>query len=347
MARFWLSKGVLVNELFEVTGFKAGVCIEFDDMLRFVEDLDYCKILKSNLNNLITIRAEEYEDMYYSILQGVGHIPKDIYDPRAAPGIVLCHKYRSDKEKLELALKVYEIVNKWFFSEYRKIREQTGTNKMPDPTPAITECKERYGYDGAMLCLEILEILEIFINRQDLSPFNKTRRVEWRDVVELKDLFETESLDTYYGSFIDQRYIDYLSNHFDKIGEINRRKFEALTCEYFDKNGFHVKIGKGRDDGEIDARIWKSKDEEGEPPLILVQCKREKEKVGKVVVKALWADIQHEKAMSGLIVTSSEVSKGAKDDCNARGYKIGFSERKTLRKWVAKMRTPYSGIFIT
>ena len=48
------------------------------------------------------------------------------------------------------------------------------------------------------------------------------------------------------------------------------------------------------------------------------QCKRQKEKVGKVVVKALWADVQHEKASPGLIVTTSRLSPGAKEVCAAR-----------------------------
>jgi hypothetical protein len=53
-----------------------------------------------------------------------------------------------------------------------------------------------------------------------------------------------------------------------------------------------------------------------------VQCKRQKEKVGKVVVNALWADVEHEKAKSGLIVTTTAVSPGARKVPAVRAYPI-------------------------
>ena len=130
------------------------------------------------------------------------------------------------------------------------------------------------------------------------------------------------------------------------MGEINWRKFEALTCEYFKKQGYHVEIGRGRNDGGIDARVWKFKEDKGNPPMIIIQCKRQKSKIEKVVVKALWADMVYEKAESGLLVTSSQVSKGAITDCIARGYNIRFAERDTLDNWIKTMRTPYKGFTI-
>jgi restriction system protein len=79
---------------------------------------------------------------------------------------------------------------------------------------------------------------------------------------------------------------------------------------------------------------------------MLVQCKREKKKVGKVVVKALWADIYDEGAESGLIVTSNALAPGAEKVCEARNYPIEQANRATLRKWIKAMRTPGSGIFL-
>jgi restriction system protein len=59
-------------------------------------------------------------------------------------------------------------------------------------------------------------------------------------------------------------------------------------------------------------------DNDSAPPAILVQCKREKKKVSKVVVKALYADIINERAESGLIVTYTTLSPGAEKVCRAR-----------------------------
>lgn len=151
---------------------------------------------------------------------------------------------------------------------------------------------------------------------------------------------------SYYGSFIAQRYIDFLGNNLNDIGEINWRKFEGLTGEFFKKKGYEVCMGKGKNDGGIDIRVWKNKEDKENPPLILIQCKRQKSKVKIEIVKALWADIVDEKATSGLIVTSSEVTKGAKTWSRARGHHIGFAERDTLKKWIESMRSINTEIII-
>ncbi len=121
------------------------------------------------------------------------------------------------------------------------------------------------------------------------------------------------------------------------------RQFEGFTCEFFEREGFKVEIGAGRDDGGIDARIWSVNADEFTPPLILVQCKRQKDKVGKTVVKALYADVAHENANSGLIVTTSELSPGAVKLKHARGYPVEQAQRHQLKDWLAKMRTVGTG----
>ena len=179
-----------------------------------------------------------------------------------------------------------------------------------------------------------------------ISPWAGFHNITWKDQKKLEELFKSESLETEYGSFFDQRFIHYLINNFDDISKIHWRQFEALACEYFDKLGYHVEIGPGRDDGGIDLRVWDDKATKKGPASILVQCKRQKRKIEKVVVKALWADIIEEKAKSGLIVTTSSISPGAKEVCNARKYNIDEANRETLKKWLWAMREPGSGIFM-
>ena len=153
-------------------------------------------------------------------------------------------------------------------------------------------------------------------------------------------------MSTYYGNFFDQRFIDYLYQNFDDIDKMNWRKFEGLTAEFFKREGFHVNIGAGRNDDSIDARVYSTEEDTGKPPLILIQCKRQKEKVEKVIVKALWADIQAEKAQSGLIVTTHTLSPGAEKVSLARAYPINVADRETLREWLIKMQSPYTGVFL-
>jgi restriction system protein len=66
--------------------------------------------------------------------------------------------------------------------------------------------------------------------------------------------------------------------------------------------------------------------------------------VSKVIVKALYTDVTHEAANSGLIVTTSWLSPGAKAVCEARKYPIEEADRETIRTWVHEMRKPGAGI---
>ena len=160
----------------------------------------------------------------------------------------------------------------------------------------------------------------------------------------MEDLFRSEGLDTQYGSFFDQRYIDYLHRNFDDIDRMNWRKFEGLTGEYFDRQGFRVEMGSGRNDDGVDVRVWPSGELTNSSPAIIIQCKRQRESVSKVIVKALYADILEARAVSGLIVTTSKLAPGARNACSARSYPISEADRDTLRAWIAEMRKPGLGM---
>ena len=93
-------------------------------------------------------------------------------------------------------------------------------------------------------------------------------------------------------------------------------------------------------------RVWPKDADKHLPPTTLVQCKRQKDKIEKVVVKALYADILEAQAQSGLIVTTSALSPGSEKVCTVRAYPITQASRETLKQWITTMRTPYTGVFL-
>lgn len=202
---------------------------------------------------------------------------------------------------------------------------------------------DELGVIGTEMSFMYFEMTQLSMQQ---SPWTQIRRVHWSDTAQLDDLFTSESLVTKYGAYIDQRFIDYLSRNYSAIDSMNWRKFEALTCEFFERDGYKVEIGEGRNDGGVDARVWPAAASPDSPPAILVQCKRQKSKIGKVVVKALWADVVDEKARSGLVVTTSALEPGARAVCEARAYPIQVADRATLRKWIDALKTPHSGVFM-
>lgn len=327
----------LITAASEIVGYKSGLTLARNRLIQFTP-LHYINIVNGPDEESIRVRPEEFEEIIANILYQVGNISTPSITPFP---VDLWHKYKGNPETLNIYQGVMSLFIDIIGKEIEKTKETD--NKVIDPTVYVEECERQYGVFGARMAIETLANLNLQLHRSPWAPF---RRIEWRDTLELNALFQSESLETYHGSFLDQRFIDYLSQNFSDIHKINWRKFEGLTCEFFERLGLHVEIGKGRDDDNIDARIWPTEETSNQPPTLLVQCKRQRRKIGKVVVKALWADIAQESAESGLIVTTSTLSPGAQKVCTARGYPIVQADRKTLQTWIKAMRTPTSGIIL-
>ncbi len=212
--------------------------------------------------------------------------------------------------------------------------------KSIDPTDAMREVAGRFGRPGLDMVMEVIQGMNAAIVA---SPWAEMRQVDWKNAIELKELFSGEGLNAEYGNFFDQRYIDYLHRNFPRMDEIHWRKFEQLTAEYLDRQGYKVELGPGRGDDGVDVRAWALTD--ATRPQIIVQCKRQKAAVERVVVKALYADVLHEKAKSGLLVTTSRISPGGEENRTARSYPIEFADRETLKEWLSKLRQPGIGDF--
>ncbi|UTG85070.1 restriction endonuclease [Bacillus paranthracis] len=337
MGAIWTKRSQLIGNTGEIVGYKSGLGLtreEFEDII----PEQFHNIWFGEGQETIRIRAESYESLINHLLYKVGNIETPSSIP---PTIALFKKYEKNPESLDMYMDLFPLFIE--FLNKSTTAAKVSKNKSIDPTPFIEMAKSKYGIAGIHMSLEIMESFNLQLHK---SPWGLFRQVNWKNTAQLRELFESESLETLYGKFIDQRYIDYLSHNFDSIGEINWRKFEALTCEFFEKQGYYVEIGEGRDDDGIDARVWLKENDMSGPPTILIQCKRYKTKIEKMVVKSLWADIEHYGAESGLIVTTSSLSPGAEKTCSARNYPITQANRDTLKDWINVMRTPYKGIFL-
>jgi restriction system protein len=322
----------------ELVGYKSGVSLSREQMISLLEDcFDAEDFFDVGDDSQVRVRSEEVEAVVNHLLFKLARTPT----PKMVhPGIELYHRYKGEPRELKRAIRV---LDEWtqFMAESVVTARDTGAKTL-DPTPFVTRMAQRTSFDVKVA----LDLFDDVNTRLQQNPWNSVRLVEWSDTVELSELFESESLQTQYGHFFDQRFIDYLYRNFTDIDAIHWRKFEGLTGEYFSREGFHVQLGPGRDDDGIDARIWPKEDTRNQPPAIVIQCKRQKEKVSKVIVKALWADVIDAKAGSGLIVTTSTLSPGARKVCRARGYPIQAADRETLRTWIRAMRSPGAGVFM-
>jgi len=329
----------MFGSLSDVIGTKSGLALNGqrlrgllarDEYDRFVEYVDLDE------DDWVRIESVVYEDMVEFLLYSVGRLERPD-NPMPIAG--LYHKYKGDPKALEL---VYEISEGFtdFLNDLLSEPNLPPGHKI-DPSPFMRRCFDEHGKLGLDIANDLITSYAIQL---EIKSSHFPSVYEWKDVAELEDLFRSEGLQTLYGRFFDQRYIDYLHRNFDDIDRINWRKFEGLTGEYFDRQGFLVEVGPGRNDDGVDVRIWPADGSPESPPAIIIQCKRQKDSVSKVTVKSLYADVLDSGASSGLIVTTSKLAPGSRDVCAVRRYPIEEAERETLRQWVGEMRKPGLGM---
>lgn len=334
----YLVNGEFVATLSEAAGFKTGIALDKCQLIELFPNGSECRdMLSMSDESVIRLHSSDIDELFMQILYHLGNV--DAPTPISST-VRLLHKYKKDSELHPIYMAVFEL-----YAKYLKLMmaeaERTGIKTM-NPMGFMAECAKKYGKVGLSMGVEIING-----SLEDMHcKLSSYRRYEWSDSIDLEELFKSESLESQYRKFIDQRFIDFLSRNNDKLGEMHWRKFEGLTAEYFDRQGYNVELGPGRNDGGIDIRVWKDGAREGEAPIILVQCKRYKSKIDRTVIKALWADVQWEKADSGLIVTTSSIAPGAKNDCIARGYNIKQADKAVIGKWLDSMKTPGCGVFM-
>jgi restriction system protein len=332
LAAFWCTGGEFLGILEEYAGKKAGLALSRDKLLEHIPT--YRARLPAEDHHSIRVRHEEMEGAVRELLIELGAAQSE-----ETPSMALLIKYWNDPEAKTIA----DYIGDLFFKQTFKTMQSAGADRTIQLNDVMSATAQRFGARGLTMFKEFHDLL-IDYQQGSLGSF---RRTAWKDVKELNELFASGRLAATHGTFIDQRFIDYLAKQFAAIDAIHWRQFEALTAEFFSREGYKVALGPGRDDGGVDIRVWRDAAAAQQPPTILVQCKRQKDKVGKVVVKALWADVIAENAESGLIVTSSALQPGAENVCIGRGYPVSAIDRPALARWLEQLRTPGNGLFMS
>ncbi|MBB4283923.1 restriction system protein [Agrobacterium tumefaciens] len=329
MGKIWGSREFFIDVLTEIAGYKAGIVLTEEELYEIMRDEgDVGIILDPNGPGGGRIHSSSLEEAVVTLLYRLGNTPSD---SNISITIEMFHKYRKNTQQKAIYDDLMET-----FTRFLKLAHTQADGGLIDPTPVMLELFERHGNDGATMAMEFIVGYQRDLHR---SAWGSIRSIDWRDTVELNGLFQNAGLETQHSKFFDQRYIDYLSQNFDKIDQMHWRKFEGLTAEFFEREGFRVHLGPGSNDGGVDLRIYPVDASSERPPMILVQCKRQKAKIDKTLVKAVYADVLDENAETGLIVTTSTLSPGAEAVRTARNYPVEAADRRTLRTWLDKLRS--------
>ena len=337
MGGMWFDPEVLGDSLSETAGYKSGLALSIEAMCDHLSDTPYADLLRASETQIVRLRSEDYDDIFYKLLHRIGYTKEEFNGD--ITGVGLYHKYK-DTDLKKVHAGVLEIFTQTLPVMMQEAQEK-GVKSL-DPELFMRTAHEHYGKEGLAMAYERLMVFNRGLN---LSPHSGLRYREWKNIEKLESLFKGGAGNPELGVFIDQRFINYLYVNHEKLVDMHWRKFEELTAEYFQKEGFNVELGPGTNDDGVDVRVWKpTQDRNNEAPHIIIQCKRQKHNVEKVVVKGLYADMLFQKAELGLVATTSELSPGAQKTIIARGYSIEEVDNNGVRKWLEALRTPGTGI---
>lgn len=343
MGSISMSARSLISSVSEIVGYKSGLALSLRELNGFARER-YDDIWPATTRGGVRVRSEELEGLIAWLLYRVGNTPT----ASTAPPITrLFHQLRGTSLET-VFLTISERWTRWLSDEMSRVEREPGYQQRVhsrglDPTSFVEGVLNEFGTDGAQIAIALFRGLDLQMHQ---SPWTSMRRMNWREPLKLRELFESEGLDAEYGSYIDQRFVDFLAANLGELDRMNWRKFEGLVAEYLDHVGYDVQIGPGRKDGGIDVRAWSPDAKRVGPAALIVQCKRQRKPVEALVVKALWHDLKAENAERALIVTSNTLAPDAHEVCAARSFEVMPAERATVKKWLTAMRTPWSGIIL-
>ncbi|AWM07720.2 restriction endonuclease [Bradyrhizobium symbiodeficiens] len=323
-----------VTSLSEDAGERSGLALSRQQLLEHLrEDHPYRTALTEN-DDVLRIESDDYAELVGDLLHALGAADQPGM-PTLGQRLIkrLGPDWRSRVEITEI-LEVEAVAN-------YHLQRRNWTGRL-DRDALDSDIESVIAWRRTGIMEDLLGAMSVHLAH---SPFfTREQRVE--DPVALTSLFESECLPISESGFFDQRFVNYLSKRPELLQEINWRQFEGLTAEWLARSGYEVELGPGRNDGSVDVRAWNVGAKPEAPPVLIVQCKREKRKIGKVVVKALWADLYAEKADAGLIVTTNDISPGAARVVEARAYPVTVANHDQVLRWLAAMRTPAKGVVL-
>ncbi len=309
-----------LDTIIDIVGIKSGLVLSRHEVIEILktrtEDFD---LEEDDLNQGMRIRSETYEDHIRYVRVRIGNLSPEMMNPFLwSDTLIKWHKKGIDPMPVVKALATVSAKH-----PQQKVDPELVISEMQGLVPT------------APLDL-IFSVIRLWIDHQHQSHYITQPQIEeWDGGTPLTNLFSCEIRTG--NNFMDQKFLDYIAANIEKIQEMHWRNFERFCAEFFNRLGYHIKLGPGGNDGGIDIRAFDPAD--NTKPLIIIQCKRYKNglQVGIETVKAFYTDVEFEQAKQGIIITTSAIAPGGKKVCEARKYPLTFAEIDEVQRWAKAM----------
>lgn len=319
-------KHKLIDWLLSISREKGGLQINETQLFKIIKDNQLLLKISDNRKKSVLINEIEYEEYPRILLASIGAISSTcdfalVFDS-------LYKKYDSfDKKQFSILKRFVNYLDS-------EIGKNVKTFRFDDYIESIIDS------EGIFYLPFTIDVINSFTEHYISSPNTLQGKYPKITPIKLDELFKREEANSEIGNFFDQRYIDYLYKNFNDLSKIHWRKFEELTAEFFERQGYSVTLGTGRKDGGIDIKIRKDNQ------LIIVQCKRWRDAVGVQTIKALDSDIRFGNASLGMIVSIKGVSKDSQKIIRDRNYKIIVFDQTWIFEKLNEYRSSFKERFL-
>ena len=180
MGRIICRRIELITFLSETIGYKSGITLSQNDITERLPE--YSGYWEGNDDDGLGIRAEVVAEMIVELLHQVGSIQSPISPP---VGLELYKKYSNNPEHLTLLEEIIDLFGR-FVSDSQQSREGEPING----DKFIKLVVKQY---GSGLPIKIaLEYIQAIQFATYIDPWSEARYVDWKDTVELSQLFKSE-----------------------------------------------------------------------------------------------------------------------------------------------------------
>ena len=316
-------KKALIGWLQSIAKNKSKMVLTEKELLVIIKDENLLNKIKTNLKEAVFIDEIEYDEFPRILLSSLGAISQC-----STSGLVFGPIYKKYKDMDDEQLKILNDFVAFLTSEVTG--KKTKSIDMFAFLEPIFDSNE-YTLEHKIFAKDVVDA---FFEHYISSPNSIQSKYDNIDPISLNDLYKNENPNSVLGNFFDQRYIDYLYANRDDLFKMHWRKFEELTAQFFENDGYSVTLGPGRKDGGIDIIATK------ERKAVIIQCKRWKSKVNSDIVKVLHDDISYNKASRGTIVSLRGLSDDAKKLIKERKYdNIETISQDEILQFLSKYKT--------
>jgi len=122
------------------------------------------------------------------------------------------------------------------------------------------------------------------------------------------------------------------------LHNLTPRRFEEIVAELLSQQGYSVELTPPSQDGGFDMYAAR-KDGLGRF-LFLVECKRytPPNKVGVSIVRSLHGVVQQQQANAGIVVTTSFITRGAKEFQQRLPYQVQLQDYLAIQQWLGILK---------